>query len=36
MLIGGGHLLFAGRDGIAPEAAEIEKVVAAALASVRP
>jgi AcrR family transcriptional regulator len=36
MLIGGGHLLFAGRDGIPAEAAEVEKVVAAALASARP
>ncbi len=36
MLIGAGHLLFAGRDGIPAEAAEVEKVVAAALASARP
>ena len=36
MLIGGGHLLFAGRNGTPPEAAEIEKVVAAALVPARP
>jgi AcrR family transcriptional regulator len=32
MLIGGGHLLFAGRDGVPPGAAEVDKVVVAALA----
>ena len=36
MLIGGGHLLFAGRDGIPPEAAEVDKVVTAALVPARP
>ncbi len=36
MLIGGGHLLFAGRDGIPPEEADVGKVVAAALAGGRP
>ncbi|MFY9929626.1 MAG: TetR/AcrR family transcriptional regulator [Streptosporangiaceae bacterium] len=36
MLIGGGHLLFAGRDGIPPEEADVGKVVAAALGGGRP
>jgi AcrR family transcriptional regulator len=34
MLIGTGHLLFAGRDGIPPEAGAVRKVVATAIASV--
>jgi AcrR family transcriptional regulator len=33
-LIGAGHLLFAGRDGTPPEAAEVDKVVTTALARV--
>ena len=36
MLIGTGHLLFAGRDGTPPEPAAVAKVVAAAIASVVP
>jgi AcrR family transcriptional regulator len=36
MLIGTGHLLFAGRDGAPPEAGTVANVVAAALASVVP
>jgi AcrR family transcriptional regulator len=36
MLIGTGHLLFAGRVGAAPAAAAVSKVVAAAIASVMP
>ena len=36
MLIGTGHLLFAGRDGASPEAGTVANVVAAALASVVP
>ncbi|MEJ3746696.1 TetR/AcrR family transcriptional regulator [Actinomycetes bacterium KLBMP 9797] len=34
MLIGTGHLLFAGRDGDPPEAAEVRRVVTAAIAGV--
>nr|WP_261566224.1 hypothetical protein [Frankia gtarii] len=34
MLIGGGHLLFAGRDGTAPGADTIHKVVSTAIADV--
>ena len=33
-LIGAGHLLFAGREGIPPEAAEVDKVVTTTLAGV--
>jgi hypothetical protein len=33
-LIGAGHLLFAGREGTPPEAAEVDKVVTTALARV--
>jgi len=36
MLIGTGHLLFAGRDGAPPEAGTVAKAVAAAIASVVP
>jgi AcrR family transcriptional regulator len=36
MLIGTGHLLFAGRDGTPPEPEAVAKVVAAAIASVVP
>jgi AcrR family transcriptional regulator len=36
MLIGTGHLLFAGRDGTPPEPGAVAKVVAAAIASVVP
>jgi AcrR family transcriptional regulator len=36
MLIGTGHLLFAGRDGAPPEAGTVANVVAAAIASVVP
>jgi AcrR family transcriptional regulator len=36
MLIGTGHLLFAGRDGTPPEPAAVTKLVAAALASAIP
>jgi AcrR family transcriptional regulator len=35
-LIGAGHLLFAGRDGLPPDAAEVRKVVAAVLAGAGP
>ena len=35
-LIGAGHLLFAGRDGLPPDAAEVRKVVAAVLAGAAP
>jgi len=35
-LIGAGHLLFAGRDGLPPDAAEVHKVVAAVLAGAGP
>jgi AcrR family transcriptional regulator len=34
MLIGTGHLLFAGRDGTPPDAAEVREVVAAVIAGV--
>jgi AcrR family transcriptional regulator len=33
-LIGSGHLLFAGREGIAPEAGEVERVVSTVIADV--
>jgi AcrR family transcriptional regulator len=36
MLIGTGHLLFAGRDGTPPEPGAVAKVVTAAIASVMP
>jgi AcrR family transcriptional regulator len=36
MLIGTGHLLFAGRDGTPPEPAAVTKLVSATLASVTP
>jgi AcrR family transcriptional regulator len=35
-LIGAGHLLFAGRDGVPPDAEEVRKVVAAVLAGADP
>ena len=35
-LIGAGHLLFAGRDGTPPEAAEVDKMVATVLAGAVP
>jgi AcrR family transcriptional regulator len=35
-LIGAGHLLFAGRDGLPPDAAEVRKVVAAVMAGAGP
>jgi len=35
-LIGAGHLLFAGRDGVPPDAAEVRKVVTAVLAGAGP
>jgi AcrR family transcriptional regulator len=35
-LIGAGHLLFAGRDGLPPDAAEVRKVVTAVLAGAAP
>jgi AcrR family transcriptional regulator len=35
-LIGAGHLLFAGRDGVPPDAAEVRKVVTAVLAGAEP
>jgi hypothetical protein len=31
MLVGAAHLLFAGRDGTPPEAAEVRKMIAAAI-----
>jgi hypothetical protein len=34
MAIGTGHLLFAGRDGAAPEAGAVSKVVASVIAGV--
>jgi hypothetical protein len=34
MLIDSGHLLFAGRDGVPPDPADVDRVVAAALAGV--
>jgi len=36
MLIGTGHLLFAGREGRPPEAEAVEKVVTMAIAGVMP
>jgi AcrR family transcriptional regulator len=36
MLIGTGHLLFAGRDGVPPDAGAVGKVVATAIAGVAP
>jgi len=36
MLIGTGHLLFAGREGAPPEAGAVEKVVTTAIAGVVP
>jgi hypothetical protein len=34
MLIGAGHLLFAGREGIPPEAAAVHQVVTTAIADI--
>jgi hypothetical protein len=36
MLVGTGHLLFAGREGTPPEAEAVHKVVTTVLAGVRP
>jgi hypothetical protein len=33
-LVGAGHLLFAGREGIPPEAGEVDKVVSTVIADV--
>ena len=36
MLIGAGHLLFAGREGTPPEAAAVRKVVITVIAGIVP